>query len=305
MAGAFETGMHALERNSFATAIQQFQSALSEDPDNALAHAMIAIALAQVGRRHAALIEARRAIALDPELPIAHVAAAYAHILHDDFRAAAREFRQALEHEPHNVAARLGLCRMARARRDPAELEKALAAFREIAPDDPEGDVLEAHLHLMRGRLGAAEWAARAALTADPEDPDAHTALGRVLARRGDADGARALALSALNLAPEDRDAHQLLADTVMMKRPVIGYWHRFSLWLSLGGDVRIVAVLIGIWIAYRVGVVLLDEAGLFAAEALLQVVWIGFVLATWAAGYQYRRMVERELERADLDPDY
>lgn len=305
MADAFLAGMNAIDRNAYPTAIQHFQTVLGENPEDPVAHAMIAIALAQVGRRHAALVEARRAVALAPELPIGHVAQAYAHILHDDDKAAGLSFSKALELDPLNRAARLGICRMARTRRDPVRLETALADYRGLFPDDPEADVLKAHLHLMRGETDEAEAAARSALRADPEDADAHAVLGWVHARQGDTAAARERALAALRLAPDDREAHHLLAHAVMLERPLLGYWHRFSLWLAMGGDVRIVAVLIGIWVVCRAAVVLLDEGGMTSAAAGLQLVWVVFVLITWAAGHQYQRMVERELEAAELDPRY
>ncbi|MEM6663062.1 MAG: hypothetical protein AAF666_12895, partial [Pseudomonadota bacterium] len=76
-------------------------------------------------------------------------------------------------------------------------------------------------------------------------------------------------------------------------------------LWLSLGGGLRIIGVLIGLWLAYRVGVALLDNAGYSKASGLLQIAWLAFVAMTWIAGFQYRRLVERDLEKAQLDPNY
>ncbi len=305
MSQAFQAGMHAMESNAYPVAIRHFQSALGEDPEDPVTHAMISIALSQSGRRHAALVEARRASSLAPELPIAHVAEAYAHVLHDDPQAAEKSFSMALELDPQNRAARLGRCRLARHRRDAESLATSLADYQALAPNDPEGELLTAHLHLMRGELEKADIAARRGLGTDPDNPDGFTALGWVDARRGDARQARQMAISALNLAPEDRDAHLLLAHATIQQRPIIGYWQRFSLWLALGGEIRILAILIGAWIAYRVGVVLLDEGGFSTAAVLLQVGWLGLVLMTWIAGFQYRRLVERELERAELDPDY
>ena len=305
MSWAFQAGVSALQRGANEAAIQNFQGALSEDPDDPMAHALISIALSNAGRRYAAQVEAGRALALQPNLPIGHVARAYALILHHDYRAAAGAFDEALALDPYNLPARLGRCRMARARRNAAQLEAALASYRELAPDDPECDVLAAHLHLMRGNLDRAEKAALAALRGDPEDADGYTVMGWVHARRGDADKARHMALTALNFSPEDRDAHLLLAYAIMQRRPLVGYWQRFALWLSLGGALRIIAVLIGLWVGYRVAVAVLLDAGLISAATVLQLIWLGFVLMTWIAGFQYRRMVEREMERVELRPDF
>lgn len=294
-----------MERGAYDFAIRQFQIVLSDDPEDPVAHAMISIALSNASRRHAARVEARRALDLAPDLPLAHVARAYALILYHDWRGAERAFEAALELDPVNRAARLGQCRMARARRDPAMLEAALGAYRALAPDDPEADVLSAHLHLMHGDLVRAEASALAALRGDPEDADGHTVLGWVHARRGDAETARQLALTALNLAPDDRAAHELLAHAVMLRRPLLGGWQRFSLWLAMGGTVRIVAVLIGLWVCFRISVAVLDEAGWQIAAASLQIAWLALFVIAALAGLQYRRMVERELERAELDPEY
>lgn len=305
MSQAFDAAMRAMERGAYDFAIRQFQIALADDPANPLAHALISIALSNASRRYAARVEARRALELAPDLPLAHVADAYAQILYHDWRGAGRAFERALETDPDNHAARLGQCRMARARRDPVMLEAALAAYRALAPDDPEADVLDANLHLMRGDLDAAEASARTALRGDPDDADGHTALGWVHARRGDAEKARQSALTALNLAPDDRAAHELLAHAVVLRRPLLGTWQRFSLWLAMGGAVRIVAVLIGLWICFRFSVAILEEAGFGVVSAVLQVAWLACFAIAALAGFQYRRRVERELERAELDPDY
>ena len=90
-----------------------------------------------------------------------------------------------------------------------------------------------------------------------------------------------------------------------MQERPIIGYWQRFSLWLSLGGGVRVIGVLIAMWVAYRVGVVVLDEAGYHQGAGILQIAWLGFIGMTWIAGFQYRKLVEKDLEKAQLDPNY
>ena len=102
-----------------------------------MAHAMISIALSNLGRRYAALVEARRALELEPERPEAHVAAAYAHALHHDCRAAEKSFGEALAIDPQNHAALLGRCQIAKARNDTKMLERALDDYRSVNPDDP------------------------------------------------------------------------------------------------------------------------------------------------------------------------
>ena len=305
MEAAFEMGLHALQRGAYDAAIRHFQDVLGQDAEDVEAHALISIALANAGRRHASLIEARRALALDPEHPMGHVAEAYGLILHHDYGRAGKSFARALALDPQNVPALLGRCRLAKARRDANALVTALKAYRAIVPTDPEADVLETHLHLMRGDLDQAEAAARRALMGDPEDSDAFIALGLVRVRSGDTHRARHMALTALNLAPENREAHHLLVQIKMQEKPILGYWQRFSLWLSLGGAMRVIGVLIGLWVGYRVLVVVLEENGMLFGAGLLQFLWLIFVGLTWFAGYQYRTLIERELEQTRLSPDY
>ena len=54
------------ELGRFADAERELRNALTENPDDARAHAMLAVALSRAGKLPAALVESENAIGLDP-----------------------------------------------------------------------------------------------------------------------------------------------------------------------------------------------------------------------------------------------
>jgi Flp pilus assembly protein TadD len=302
---AMRLGRHALDRGDPHGAIEHFRSALGQDPLDPTAHGLLSIALGGAGRRHAALIEANRALECDPEAPLGHVAQALALHLHGDHRATEQSLDRALALDPENLIAVRLACDIAAAGDRPDRLADRMVKLAELEPDSPHLFVLGARLSLMEGKLDAAEGQARTALAAAPEYAGAHCILGWVLLRQGRTAPARAAALDALSFAPENPEAHNLLAHVAIRENPVLGLWQRLLLWLSTGGEMRTILVFILAWVTVRIAVVLLEEVGQDTAASVVAWVWIAIVILSWVSVYQYRKLIDHQRQKAELDPDY
>jgi Flp pilus assembly protein TadD len=300
-----ELGRHALDRGDPHRAVEHFRNALSEDAEDAAAHGLLAVALGGIGRRHAALIEARRALAGDPQAPLGHVAEALALHLHGDAKAAEASLDRALALDPHNAGAiNLG-CDIAASGEDPDKLTGRMRMLAQIDPDSPRLFMYAARLALMQGQPDIAEGQARTALAADPENAGFHVILGWALLRQGRSGEARAAALDALAEAPENPEAHSLLAQVAIRENPVLGLWQRLLFWLSSAGETRTILIFILAWVAVRVAVAFLEEAGRPGTATLVSFLWLGVVILSWVSVYQYRKLIARQTRRAELDPDY
>jgi Tfp pilus assembly protein PilF len=300
-----ERAIAALRRNDMATAIDHLRDVLTEEPEHAGAHALLAFSLLGSRRRHAARHEANQALACNPELPLAHRASGYVALAEANIGQARLAFQKALELDPSDEQNLLALARCDSAQGNwTAALDNIERA---LERDAGSGEALEAkgRVHLARGQLPEAEAAARAALALDPESAEALTLLGAVRLRAGDKDAARDLALWALQIDPSDDSALRLMADIKARQSWLLGLWWRYMVWLSKLGNERAVLVLTLTYIVYQAGVFLLGDLGLESAALGLSLLWLMLCIYTWTASSIQRNMVAKELERVRLKPDF
>jgi serine/threonine-protein kinase len=187
---------------SMPLALEQFQRAVALDPDYALAWAGIADAFTVFGYYGAARPEnvrtlaidaAHKAIALDPNSAEAHTALACASLFyHGDPRGAEREFRVALDLNPHYVQGRcwyaLFLLQWTYGR-----MEEGVNEARRALDSDPLSSYALTIYAITLGMAGHAEEAiatAKRSIEADPDSYIAIWALGQTLAWSGRAEEA-------------------------------------------------------------------------------------------------------------------
>jgi hypothetical protein len=84
-----------------------------------------------------------------------------------------------------------------------------------------------------------------------------------------------------------------------------LGLWFRYNTWLIERGSGGAVMVLIGMFVAYRVGVQLLHDADLSGGAQLLQYVWLGLCVYTWVGPKMFRDAVAKELQKVQLREDF
>src|SRR5262245_60945211 len=89
-----------LAHGNTSHAVELLRNALSIDPDHAGAHAVLAIALIQQKRIHAALAEAQMALTLEPENPYSHAALGKALFANRKLSLAEKHLDQALALAP-------------------------------------------------------------------------------------------------------------------------------------------------------------------------------------------------------------
>jgi Flp pilus assembly protein TadD len=294
-----------LARGDVAGAVESLRRALSEDPDDPVLHALLAATLLAARRRHAARHEAERAVALAPELPLAHRALGYVKLAFRDLAGAAEGFERAAELAPEDPDAHLALGRLhaAAGRRGPARLafERALA----LEPGELDAEVELGDLDLAEGKVAAARARALAVLSALAEHEGGLELMGRVLLAEGRADEARELALAILRQDATSAAGVRLLCAAKARRSLLLGLWWRWNAFMSSLGDGRTVLVLVGLYVAQRLAITALKDAGALGAAGVVSWVWIAFALYTWIGPGLFARSVAKELRAVRLRPDF
>lgn len=288
-----------------AGAIETLRLALSTSPDDATAHALLALALVQARRRHAARVEASIALTLDPAAPFPHLAMGSVHRAHGDLEAAEAEYRRFVELEPNAPAGHRALAGVLQARGRTAEARAVLDRALALDAADPETLAARAELALATGDVAGAERWARAALAEDAENQDALVALGGALLRRGQVARARELAVTALQEDATSMGALLLLAQVKARESWLLGLWWRWGTFFERFGPARQVLLLMLLFVLYRFAVITLRAAELPQAAELTQWAWLAFAAYTWFSPALFRRSLQKELEKVRLRPEF
>jgi tetratricopeptide (TPR) repeat protein len=282
-------------------AIDRLRLALTEDPDFAGAHALLALCLLRKRRLHAAGIEARSALALAPDAPLTHWVAAQLDLARRDVASAERHaehFRALAPESPagDRLLARCYALTGQRERRLPL-LEQAL----EKDPTDPETLAELARHHNELGRLDVALRFANDALRASPENSSALVAMGETLLARGDVEGAREHAALALRADAADQDALRLLTSIKARTSPLLSLWWRYAVWGERVGPTRQVIVLLVAFVLYRVSSIAAAGAGAAALAGGIEAAWLAVVVYSFVGPVLFRRALDKELAEVKL----
>ena len=257
---------------------EALRKALHEDPDDPIAHGILALVLLDLDRADEALQAASTTIALAPDLSLGHTASAQALLSLGRFDDAEASANEAIRIDPEDpdpwvllTAADLGRGRWPDAL---SAADKALA----LEPESESARGLRAvALAMSRG----ADWqeAADQTLAVAPDSALAHAFSAQAyLARGGEREAAEHFR-EALRLDPESEFAQAGLADAMKAEHPLFKPLFRFFLWqerLSRGWK-----------IALTVGPILVVRALRPAADHNPLVIglialWIAFVAVTW-----------------------
>lgn len=170
---------------SFAEAVRAGRAAIDINASNAVAHAYVAGALAQVGPEQyvRAQEEADIALSLDPDNPLVHYYMATVLELQGFYQAAIEQYDMAIDLDPDMVAAHIGLAYNFFALRD---IPTAILTFEDVLAIDPENaeayDGL-GYMYFLIGEYQSAEENLLKAVELDGELIRGHAHLGAAFYR--------------------------------------------------------------------------------------------------------------------------
>ena len=262
---------------------RELRQHLSGDPHDPLAHALLAMCLAEQERFDAAEQEADAAVGLGPDVPMAHFARA--RVLTDRRRYAEAEaaVREAIRLDPDSPSF---FSLLAAILYEQNRWADALAAAERGLEVDPEHDGcvnFRAMALVKLGRRDEAGATIGAALARDPGNELTHANQGWAQLHRGEHRKALEHFREALRLNPNFEYARAGVVEALKARHLIYRWMLRYFLWMSrLGGRARW-GIILGGWFGYQLlrGVVRSNpETGIIAYP--LMIAYVGFVLLTW-----------------------
>jgi Tfp pilus assembly protein PilF len=261
------------------------RQALAADPQNAMAHALLALGLAHLRQPRDAVAAGRQAVALDPEMSFAHYALGWALLEHDDASGAERAAREALRLSPDGDGYALLAQGLTRQRKWREALETASRGL-EVDPEHSGLANIRAMALGALGRREEADGAVRDALAAAPDDPAAHANRGWLLLRQSNPDAALESFRAALRLDPSLDWARAGIVEALKARQGLYRVMLRYSLWMgTLSGRARWIIIL-GLFFGARFARTLMREnPALTPVLGPVLALYVLFVLATWISG--------------------
>ena len=294
-----------LGRGDGSGAVEAMREVLGRDPDNAHAHAILALALVVARRLHAAEHEGsprppagarcrHRPSRAGRGVPCAPQAGRRRGAPGGRTGRGIRTIRRCCEGWPQSTiwpAAAIAL----------PLLEQALA----LDPDDADTLVAIGNHHLEAGDLARAEEMACAVLAEVAEHQDALVLMGHILLRRGEVDDAWSHTRAAAAINPTDAGALHLLCAIQARRNPFLGLWWRWNSWMTVLGAAEQMILLLATFVTYRVATLVFADTGQPGLARAVRFVWLGIVVYTWVSPLIFRRMLRRALASVRMRADF
>ncbi|MEX2139620.1 MAG: tetratricopeptide repeat protein [Pirellulales bacterium] len=240
-----------LEQQKFTEATQRAQEAVGNAPDESFSHYTLARVWIERNYLDQAELEIQAALAIDPHFPHYHVT--------------------------------LGLIHYRRSAW-PLALAAAEAAL-SLKPDHADAVSLRTEALRKLGRKDAAREHLHEQLARDPDDPYTHVGLGWNYLEKGNRDKAMEHFREALRLDPELDWAREGVVETLKSKSRFYRGVMRYFFWISRFSPQVQLALMVGLFIGYRVLVGILADQPQLAPLFWTVVVGYGvFVFSTWFA---------------------
>ena len=269
MTSARQRAFLLLQQGRFDLAERELRRALTEDPNDPEAHALLALTLADLDRGAEALGEANAAVGMAPDLPLAHLARAQALLQLDRAADSEQAAREAIRLDPGNADAFAALSAALSARRQRQDALDAAEQALALDPEHAAATNLRAIALVRLGRRDEAAGALEGALSRDPENAVSHANRGWTLLHQNDVRGAMLAFREALRLEPDNAWARSGILEAMKARNPVYRGLLAYFLWMDRLSSGQRWGVIIGGYLAARF-------------IPLLWIVYLPVVLLTW-----------------------
>lgn len=305
MAGRVALIEQYTRQGNFTQAIELCCQELSEHPDDANTHALLALNLMKARRMAAAEHEAVLALRMEPELVRAHLVYGWVMLARQKYEHATEAFGAAVALAPNEPEAHLGLGRCQEYLGNRQAAKRSYEHARGLDPEDSGPYYRLAWLALDARDLDAAEKAAEKAVELDPEDADNLCVLGNVRYHQWRLEEARDLCLAALRHQANHQAARRLLFWLKARQTPTLAvFWH-FSSWLDTKDQIGRIAALVGMFLVYRLILYVLWDLDFKTAAVWLRWIWLSFCVYTWFSPEYFEWLIAREKEQVHLKDDF
>lgn len=274
-----------IEQNRFPDAEKELRKALAEDPEEALAYALLGECLIQQDRGKDALEMAKQALNYDASNPYHHSVLAKAYWSIKDYKNALKAIEAAIEIEPYDSHFYYLRGNIAYAQRDwdfaLRNAEKAL----EINPENVAAINLRSMALVNLNRKEEASETADYALHKNPENPYSHANKGWAELEKGNHKEAQGHFREALRLDPMNELATWGLKESIKAENFLYKMILNYFLWIAKLNERNQWAFIIGLYIMYRVTLWAAETYPVLAPFLYpIVFIYIIFAFSTWIA---------------------
>ena len=274
-----------LEQSRHDLAADELRQELAADPDNPLAHSLLALCLAKHEDFRRATEEAEAAVHLAPDMPFAHYA--LGSVLHDRnyFAEAENAVVEAIRLDPESADFYALLAGIRYDRRNwPSALDAAETGLR-LDPEHVGCNNLRAMALIKLGRQTEASDTLKTALAREPEDAITHANLGWALLEKSETAKAMEHFREALRLDPNLEWARVGIVEALKARNFIYRWLLRYFLWMQKLSFKAQWAVILGGYFGYRILLQQKDAHPALGPYVLpIQVFYLVFAWLTWTA---------------------
>lgn len=280
-----ERGILLYQQSRHEMAEAELRQALASEPDDAYAHALLALCLTAREKFEDATAEARQAIQLAPDFPFTHYA--HARVLHDRNRQA--EALSAIQEAIRLDSADADyFSLLAAIHCDEKRWQEALAAAEQGLQFDSEHvgcTNLRAIAMVKLGRKAEAGATIDAALAKNPDNAVTHANQGWTLLEQGEPKKALEHFREALRLDPENEWARHGIVEALKARNLIYAVMLKYFLWMSkLSSRAQWGIILVGYFGNRGLGVLAQSHPALAPWIWPIRILYILFALLTWLA---------------------
>ena len=286
-------------------AIELLKQLLSEDPNHAMCHGLLASCLLEKKRLHAAEHELAIALRLAPINAYLVLTQARVFVFKNKPKQALTCCDDALAINPELSGALLLKSNIY------ALLDKKSERFeclQQAASLDPNSvDVITAigDFYHSTGKHKKAFEVASDALAMDPQDVDANVLMGKIQLVLGNAEDAEYHAMFAISQNPESEAALKLFSNIKMRKNIFLGLWWRFNSWITTAGNLKSSAILVFGYLLFTLLSRVLADLEYEQLSDVTSYSWLAIVVYSWVCIPMYYKQLKKEVEKFRFDSDF
>lgn len=245
MSRNFERGLLLYQQRNYAAAEKELKLAVSEDPEDTYARALLAGCMQLTGRLNEGLEEVERAISIDPTDPFPYYMRSCIQLERGNFQESLKSVQEAVRIDPYNEFYFAQLSEVYFFMdKFPESLEAADTGL-SLDPENTGSVNARARVLVKLGRDEEAEDSLSSALEREPDNSYTHTNLGWVKLRRGASTEALEHFKEGLRLDPNSEWAREGVVEAIKGRSPFYYPILKLSMWLAdLDSRVRVALVL-------------------------------------------------------------
>jgi tetratricopeptide (TPR) repeat protein len=285
MSAEIERAQLLINQSRFEMAEKELRSAVSQDPDDFRAHALLAYCLLRLGRQGEALAEADIAIAKEPGAPYPHYMRALT-LVETGRRAEAKmAAREAIRLDPTDADHFALLGGIHLDDKSWAEALKSAESALVLDAEHVQGANVRAAALVKLGRAAEAGRTLDAALAREPESAVTHANMGWTLLERGDHKKALEHFREALRLDPEQEWAREGIVESMKARNPAYRLMLQYFFFMSKlppkGQWIVVIVALVGMRLLRATATA---YPPFEPAAMVIGVLYVLFMAATWLA---------------------